>query len=57
MIDAELNDLLVGVAALSLEGAKGVGESATAAERVDAEFHLESPNGSSARGSRSRPDT
>ncbi len=43
VVDAELDELLSGVAALSLEGAKGVGKSATAAERVDAEFRLESP--------------
>lgn len=43
MIDTELDELLAGAAALSLEGAKGVGKSATAAERVDAEFRLESP--------------
>ncbi len=43
VIDLELDELLVGVAALSLEGAKGVGKSATAAERVDAEYRLESP--------------
>lgn len=43
MIDDELDELLAGVAAISLEGAKGVGKSATTAERVDAEFRLESP--------------
>jgi uncharacterized protein len=43
VIDAELDELLAGVAAVSLEGAKGVGKSATGAERVDAEFRLESP--------------
>lgn len=43
VVDAELDDLLAGAAAVALEGAKGVGKSATAAERVDAEFRLESP--------------
>lgn len=43
VIDAELDELLAGAAAVALEGAKGVGKSATAAERVDAEFRLESP--------------
>ncbi len=42
VIDGELDELLIGAAAISLEGAKGVGKSATAAERVDAEFRLES---------------
>jgi predicted AAA+ superfamily ATPase len=43
VVDSELDELLVGAAAVSLEGAKGVGKSATAAERVEAEFRLESP--------------
>ncbi len=43
VIDDELDELLAGVAAISLEGAKGVGKSATTAERVDAEYRLESP--------------
>ena len=43
VVDAELDELLTGAGAISLEGAKGVGKSATAAERVDAEFRLESP--------------
>ncbi len=43
VVDAELDELLSGAAAVSLEGAKGVGKSATAAERVDVEFRLESP--------------
>jgi len=43
VVDSELDELLSGAAAVSLEGAKGVGKSATAAERVDAEFRLESP--------------
>ena len=43
VVDVELDELLAGAAAVSLEGAKGVGKSATAAERVDAEFRLESP--------------
>lgn len=43
VVDAELDELLAGVGAIALEGAKGVGKSATAAERVDAEFRLESP--------------
>ena len=42
VIDAELDELLLGAAAISIEGAKGVGKSATAAERVDVEFRLES---------------
>ena len=43
VVDAELDELLAGAGAVLLEGAKGVGKSATAAERVDAEFRLESP--------------
>lgn len=43
VVDAELDELLAGAAAVALEGAKGVGKSATAAERVDAEFRLKSP--------------
>ena len=43
VLDDELDELCVGVAAVSLEGAKGVGKSATGAERVDVEFRLESP--------------
>ena len=42
VVDTELDELLSGAPAVSLEGAKGVGKSATAAERVDAEFRLES---------------
>lgn len=42
VIDSELDELLAGAPAVSLEGAKGVGKSATSAERVDAEFRLES---------------
>lgn len=42
VVDAELDELLSGASAISLEGAKGVGKSATAAERVEAEFRLES---------------
>ena len=38
-----VEQLLAGAAAISLEGAKGVGKSATAAERVDTELRLESP--------------
>ncbi len=41
VIDSELDELLTGAPALSLEGAKGVGKSATAAERADAEYRLE----------------
>ncbi|MFN0092238.1 MAG: hypothetical protein ACKVWR_18520 [Acidimicrobiales bacterium] len=44
VVDAELDELLTGAGAVSPEGAKGVGKSATAAERVDAEFRLESPD-------------
>lgn len=43
VVDIELDELLAGAAAVALEGAKGVGKSASAAERVDAEFRLESP--------------
>jgi hypothetical protein len=43
VVDGELDELLPGAAAVALEGAKGVGKSATAAERVEAEFRLESP--------------
>ena len=43
VVDFELDELLTAAGAVSLEGAKGVGKSATAAERVDAEFRLESP--------------
>ncbi|MGQ0744657.1 MAG: ATP-binding protein [Acidimicrobiales bacterium] len=42
VIDSELDALAAGAAAISIEGAKGVGKSATAAERVDSEFRLES---------------
>lgn len=43
VLDDELDELCAGVAAVSLEGAKGVGKSTTGAERVDVEFRLESP--------------
>lgn len=43
VVDVELDELLSGAAAIALEGAKGVGKSATAAERVDTELRLESP--------------
>ena len=43
VVDAELDELLTGAAAVSIEGAKGVGKTATAAERVDREYRLESP--------------
>ena len=43
VLDAELDELVIGAAAISLEGAKGVGKSATAAERTDTEFRLELP--------------
>lgn len=43
VIDDELDQLLGDAAAVSIEGAKGVGKSATAAERVEAEFRLEDP--------------
>ncbi len=43
VVDFELDELLAGAGAVSLEGAKGVGKSATAAERVDDEFRLEFP--------------
>jgi len=43
VIDDELDELLAGAGAISLEGAKAVGKSATAAERVDVELRLESP--------------
>lgn len=43
VIDEELDELLGDVAAVSLEGAKGVGKSATAAERVELELRLEDP--------------
>ena len=39
----QLDVLLSGAAAVSIEGAKGVGKSATAAERVDTEYNLENP--------------
>lgn len=43
VIDDQLDVLLTGAAAVSIEGAKGVGKSATAAERVDTEYNLENP--------------
>ncbi len=43
VIDDQLDVLLSGAAAISIEGAKGVGKSATAAERVDTEYNLEDP--------------
>lgn len=43
-MDDELDELLAGAAAISLGGAKGVGKSATAAERVERELRLESPS-------------
>lgn len=43
VIDDQLDVLLSGAAAVSIEGAKGVGKSATAAERVDTEYNLENP--------------
>jgi hypothetical protein len=44
VVDTELDESLAGESVVALEGAKGVGKGATAAERVDAEFRLESPN-------------
>lgn len=44
VVDQELDVLLAGAAAVSIEGAKGVGKSATAAERADVEFNLEDPS-------------
>lgn len=43
VVDDELDELLTGAAAIALEGPKGVGKSATAAERVDTEFRIELP--------------
>ena len=43
VVDDQLDALLIGAAAISIEGAKGVGKSATAAERVDTEYNLENP--------------
>lgn len=44
VVDDELDALLTGAAAVSIEGAKGVGKSATAAERADIEFNVEDPS-------------
>ena len=45
VVDTELDDLVEGgLAAISIEGAKAVGKSATAAERADAVFLLEQPD-------------
>ena len=43
VIDAVLDDLLPGVAAIAIEGAKGVGKTATAARRVETSFALDDP--------------
>lgn len=43
VVDDELDDLSAGAGAIALEGAKAVGKSATAAERVTTEFLLEDP--------------
>ncbi|MFZ1636912.1 MAG: AAA family ATPase, partial [Candidatus Microthrix parvicella] len=42
-VDGELDELFTGAAAISLEGAKGVGKSATAAERATRTFLMEDP--------------
>ncbi len=43
VLDAELDDLATGVAAIALEGAKAVGKTATAAERAATIFELDLP--------------
>jgi predicted AAA+ superfamily ATPase len=43
VLDSELDELLPGVAALAIEGAKGVGKTATATRRTRAMFALDEP--------------
>jgi uncharacterized protein len=43
IVDDELDELLVGVPAVSIEGAKGVGKTHTALQRANTTFRFESP--------------
>lgn len=43
VVDAELNELMQSVAALAIEGAKGVGKTATAARRAESVRELDDP--------------
>lgn len=43
MVDEELDDLLVSLSAVSIDGPKGVGKTATAAQRAKASFLLDDP--------------
>ncbi len=43
IVDAELDELLSGLAALSIDGAKGVGKTSTAAQRAASRFNLDDP--------------
>ena len=44
VIDEELDELMVGLAAVALEGPRGVGKTATASRRADSLFELDDPN-------------
>jgi uncharacterized protein len=43
VVDAELDDLLAGLPAISLEGPKGVGKTATAEQRANTVYRLDDP--------------
>jgi len=43
VVDAELDDLLTGLPAISLEGPKGVGKTATALRRSSTAYLLDTP--------------
>lgn len=43
VVDAELDELLVGLPAISIEGAKGVGKTATAERRAGTTYRLDEP--------------
>lgn len=43
IIDAELDELLPALAAIAVEGAKGVGKTATAERRATSVVHLDNP--------------
>jgi len=43
VVDDELDDLVTGVAALAIEGAKGVGKTATATVRASTAYRLDDP--------------
>lgn len=44
MVDRELDELLAGLPAISLEGPKGVGKTATAPRRARTTFRLDDPD-------------